>query len=289
MQTSVSKILAKTGETVKSRFGGLLGIWGIYFAAQIVLFIVLGVAIGASAFGAVAAAGADGLDGESAGLGLGAGMILMLILAYLAIIAIALAQTGSLIAFASPLQRISLGDALNVGFRSVLPLLGVFVLMLIAYFVAAIIVGLVLGIVGAISTTLAGLLGILLIPLLIYVMCRICTVYGVVAVDGVRNPLTAIQRGWAQTGSNVWAILGVIVIFFVAVLIVGGLLFMPMVTSMMSATMSGEPPSFAGMGLTMVGFLVFTVVLTIVSSALFAVIHAEVSDASPIATSEVFG
>jgi hypothetical protein len=288
MQTSVSQILAKTGETIKSRFGGLLGIWGIYFAAQIVLFIVMGVVIGASTFGALASIGA-GMDGQSAWSGFGGGMILMIILAYAAFLLIAVAQSSSLIAFASPLQKLSLGDALNAGLRSALPMLGVMVLLLIVYFVGALVLGLVLGLIGAISTTLAGLIGILLIPAGVYLMCRICTINAVVAVDGVGNSLTAIQRGWAQTRSNVLAIFGVLVIFVIALAVVGGLLIVPVFSSMMSASMMGEAPSFAGMGMTMVLLFLFSIVMTVVSAALFAVIHAEVSDSSASKTSEVFG
>lgn len=288
MQTSVSQILSKTGETVRSRFGGLLGIWGIYFGAQIVLFIVLGVAIGASVFGSIAAAGLGGAEGASAGMGLGAGMILMLILAYLAILLIAVAQSSSLIAFASPLQKLSLGDALNTGIRSALPMLGVMVLLLIAYFICALVFGLIVGLIGAVSSTLSGLLAILLIPVAIYVMCRICTINAVVAVDRVGNPITAIQRGWAQTGRNVLPILGVVVIFLIAMIVVGGLLFLPMFTSMMSAAASGAPPSFGGMGLTMLGFFAFSILMSIISAALFSVIHAEVSDVSPTTTGDVF-
>jgi hypothetical protein len=288
MQTSVSQILAKTGATVGSRFGGLLGIWGIYFVAQIALVVVLGLVIGASVFGAIAGAGAAGLDGPGAGMGLGVGMILMIVLAYLAILLIAVAQSSSLIAFASPLQKLSLGDALNAGMRSALPMLGVMVLLLIVYFVGALILGLVMGVIGSISTTLAGLVGIFLIPVGIYLMCRICTINAVVAVERVGNPIAAIKRGWAQTSSNVLAILGVMVIFVIALVVVGGLLFMPVISSMMSATMSGAPPSLSGMGLSMVGFFVFSIVMTIVSSALFAVIHAEVSDTSPAKTTDVF-
>lgn len=288
MQTSISQILAKTGETVKSRIGGLLGIWGIYFAAQIVLFIVLGLVIGGSIMAVMGGVGAGGLGGEGAAAGLGAGMILIIILAYLVVLLIAVAQSSSLIAFASPLQKLSLGDALNAGFRSALPMLGVMVLLIIVYFVGALVLGLVLGLIGAVSTTLAGLIGILLIPAGIYLMCRICTINAVVAVEGVTNPITAIQRGWAQTNSNVLPIFAVLVIFVVALVVVGGLLFMPMISSIMSASMSGAPPSFAGMGMTMVMFFLFSIVMTVVSSALFAVIHAEVSGASPAKTTDVF-
>jgi hypothetical protein len=289
MQTSVSQILAKTGETVKSRIGGLLGIWGIYFVVQIVLGILLFVVIGASVFGALAMAGSGGMDSAGAGMGFGVGTIVMIFLAYMAILLIAVAQSSSLIAFASPLQKLSLGDALNTGFRSALPMLGVMVLLIIVYFVGALVVGLILGLIGAISTTLSGLIGLLLIPVGIYLMCRICTINAVVAVDGVTNPINAIKRGWAQTNSNVLPIFVVLVIFVVALAVVGGLLIVPMFSSMMSASMMGEAPSFAGMGMTMVLLFLFSIVMTVVSSALFAVIHAEISDASPTKTSEVFG
>jgi hypothetical protein len=286
MQTSIGQILGKTGEVVKSRIGGLLGIWGVYFVAQIVLMIVVGMMIGASVFGAMAGLGGDPSAAGAAGFG--AGLIVMIILAYLVILLVVVAQSSSLIAFASPLQRLSLGDALNVGFRSALPMLGVMVLLLIAYFVCALIIGIVMGVLGSASSMLSGLVAILLIPAGIWVMCRICTINAVVAVEGVTNPINAITRGWAQTRSNVLAIFGVMVIFAVALFVVGGLLFMPMFSSMMSASMSGAAPSFAGMGFSMVLLFLFSIVMTVVSSALFSVIHAEVSGASPAKTSEVF-
>jgi hypothetical protein len=287
MQTSISQILAKTGETVKSRFGGLLGIWGIYFAAQIVLFVVLGVVIGGSIMAVMGGVGAGGLGGEGAAAGLGAGAILMFILAYLAILLIAAAQSSSLIAFASPLQKLSLGDALNAGFRSALPMLGVMVLLLIAYFICALVIGLVGGILASVVGSAVGVLVILLIPALLYLACRLCTINGVVAVDGVTNPITAIQRGWAQTRSNALSIFGAIAIFAIGAIVIGGLMLIPYF-NMISAAATGELPGVGSAVLTFIGFFGAMIILTVVSSALFAVIHAEVSDASPAKTTDVF-
>jgi hypothetical protein len=288
MQTSVSQILAKTGETVKNRIGGLLGIWGIYFAAQIVLFIVLGVVIGGSLMAAVGGIGAGGLGGEGAAAGFGAGAILMFILAYLAILLIAAAQSSSMIAFASPLQKLTLGDALNAGFRSALPMLGVMVLLLIAYFICALVIGLVGGILASVLGSAAGVLVLLLIPGLLYLVCRLSTINGVVAVDGVTNPITAIQRGWAQTRSNTLAIFGSIVIFAIGAIVIGGVMLIPYF-NMIGAVTSGEMPGVGSSVLTFIGFFGAMIILTVIGQALFAVIHAEVSDASPTATSEVFG
>lgn len=288
MQTSVSQILAKTGETVKNRIGGLIGIWGIYFAAQIVLFIVLGLVIGGSMMAVMGGIGAGGLGGDGMAAGLGGGAILMFILAYLAILLIAAAQSSSMIAFASPLQKLSLGDALNAGFRSALPMLGVMVLLLIAYFLCALVIGLVGGILASVLGSAVGVLAILLIPALLYVACRLCTINGVVAVDGVTNPITAIQRGWAQTRSNTLAIFGAIVIFAIGAIVIGGLMLIPYF-AMITAATSGEMPGVGSMLLTFVGLFGAMIVLTVIGQALFAVVHAEVSDASPTATSKVFG
>lgn len=278
MQTGVSQILGQTAKVLKARAGGLFGLWGVYFAGQILLFVILGVVIGASTFGSLAA-GAGGADPGSAMAGFGAGMILAIIVAYLLILLVALAQSSSLIAYASPLQKLSFGDALNSGVRSALPMLGVAVLMLIAYFVLALVLGLVLGVLGAVSTAVSGLLAILMIPAGIYLMCRICTINAVVAVDGVTNPINAISGGWAQTRGSVWAIIGVMVIFLIALLIVGGLLLWPFIRASVEAG-AGGAPDFSGMGLSMLGFFVFSVAISVVSAALVAAIHAELSDTS---------
>lgn len=286
MQTSVSRILGKTGEVLRTRFGGLVGLWGVFFAAQIVLFMILAAVIGASTFGALAA-GAGGAAPESGLGGLGAGIIVTIILAYVVILLISLAQSSSLIAYASPLQKLSFGDALNSGVRSALPMVGVALLLLVAYFVVAFLVALVLGLLGSVSSALSGLIAILLIPAGIYAASRICTINAVVAVDRVTNPINAIAAGWTQTRGSVWAILGAMVIFLVALVVVGGLLAWPLISASISAG-AGGVPDLGGLGLTFLGFFLFSIAVSVVSAALIAAIHAEVSSASASKATDVF-
>lgn len=281
MQTSVSRIFSKTGETLKTRSGPLFGLWATFFAAQIVLMVGLVAVIGVSTF---AGASADGSP-----FGFGGGMILGIIVMYLVILLIAAAQNASLTAMASPLQRISFGDALNAGVRSALPMLGVIVLLLIGYFVCALVAGLVFGVVATLGKPIAVLLGLLLIPAVIYLACRLCVINAVVAVDGVGNPVTAIARGWAMTRGHVSTILGAVLLFLVGTVVLGGLLFYSYFTSMMAAATMGQPPSAGGSLLTILAFFVYSIAVSIVGAALFAVIHGELSDTSATRTTDVFG
>lgn len=278
MQTSVFQILSKTGEILTSRIGLLLGLWATYFAMQIALFVVLAAFVGASALSSLSA-GSPGA--------LGVGMILLIVLAYLAYFLVAFAQAGSLTAMASPLQSQTFGEAFNAGVRSALPMLGALVLMLVGYFIAALVIGLLAAVLSFLGSAGPVILMILLIPAALYLMTRLCLIYAVISVDRVGNPIKAIARGWDLTRNNVQTILGVIIIFVVALIVVGGLLFVPLFTSMNSVA-TGGVPNMGGMMFAVVGFFVFSIALSIIGAALFSVIHSELSDTSAGQASAVF-
>lgn len=277
MTTTVSRIFAETWAILKSRLGPLLGLWGAYFAAQIALFVILGGMMGASMMGA-ASAGFSGMGG---------GSIALIFLLYVAYFLLALAQIGSLTAMASPLRQVSFGEALNIGIRSAVPLLGVLVVLMVAYFVCALVVGGVIGLLSSLGSAAPALALILVIPAVLYLMCRLCLIYAVVAVDRVGNPITAVSRTWILTRDNVLPIFGVMVVFVVAMVIVGGLLLAPMISSFGSVA-SGGVPNFGSMGFSFIGLFLMSIAISIASSALFAVIHGQLSDSSAVTSSEVF-
>lgn len=278
MQTSISQILGKTGEILVGRVGPLLGLWASYFVAQIVLFVILVAVMGVSAFGSVSGANVPAL---------GAGMIVAIVVVYIGYLALAFAQAGSLTAMASPLQRLSFSDAVGAGMRSVAPMLGVMVLLLIGYLAAALVIGILAGVLSMLGSVGPIILMLLLVPAGVYLMCRLCLIYAVIAVDRVGNPIKAISRGWGLTRGNVSTIIGVMLIFLVVTIILGGLLFLPFFNAV-NASATGAVPAFGGMIFSFIGFFLFSIALSIVSAVLFAVIHSELSDTSNVQTSDVF-
>lgn len=282
MQASVSQVLSKTFEMVKGRFGPLLGLFATYFAILIALILVVVLLTGGAMMGAVAM----GTSGDGSGAGaMGVGVILMLILFYLVYLLVVCAQNASMTAMASPLKQLSFGDAISLGMRSALPLLGVMVLLLIGYFGFAMVFGLIVGIMGNVGSVLAI---VVMLPAIVYLACRLCLVAPVVAVEGVTNPITAITRAWALSANNVLTIF-LSLLVLVAIAIAGGLLvFVPMMGAFASADMSGTPPSMGGMGLTFLLYIAFIVVISIVSAALIATLHSEIAGSDGQQTGEVF-
>lgn len=272
MQASATGIIGGTFAIVKERFGPMLGMLVIYFVIQIVLSIVLSASIGAS-FAMTLAAGRNGGLG-----GLGAGGFLMVGVFYLAIFALYAAQTASLTALASPLQRLSFGDALNIGFRCVPTMLGVLVILGVAYFALALVAGMLLGVLAFVSSWLAILGGLVLIPGVIYLASRLSVINAVVAVDREMNPIAAISRSWNLTRGNVMAIFLALVLFVVLAAIGIAIVITPSFSTIMAASNGGNAvPSFAGMGVTFLLGIVFGLVFALAASALVSVIHAELA------------
>ncbi|WP_310533484.1 hypothetical protein [Novosphingobium sp.] len=290
MTTSVGQIYGQTLEIVKGRFGPLLGLLATFFAINIALIIVFAMVIGVSAFAGMA----GGMEGNAGAIG--AGAILGVIVFYIIYILVYCAQSASMTAMASPLQRLTFSEALSAGMRSALPMLGVFVVLMIAYFVCALIVGLVVGVLSMAGSAVAFIAMLVVAIGAAYLACRLATVNAVIAVEGVGNPLTAISRGWNMTRGNVLTIFLSLLGYGLIALVLILLLFAPFFSlftaaSAMSIDPSAAPPEMPGVGsmifLFVAGIAVFALI-AIAGSALMSVIHGELSDASPKAAEDVF-
>lgn len=284
MSASISGILAKTLATVKERFGAMLGLWAIYFVVLIAVFAVFVGMIGVGTLSAFGAADPDSLGAGAIGAGMIGGMLLLYILYFL----VAFAQSSSMIAMASPLERPSLGDAFKTGLRSAPTMLGVVVLLLICYFVAAFAIGLVVAGLSAVNEALSAVSLVLIVPAMVWLFCRLMLVNAVVPLERKWNPLAAIGRTWAMTRGNALTIFLVLLIFLVGAIVVGGVLFYPFYSSIMASAISGEPPDLGGMGFTILAFLLGSIVFSIVFSALYAAMHAELAGPAGTDVDKIF-
>lgn len=284
----VSDVLATTVAMLRSRGIGMIGIW----LAFLVLVIILGaVAFGVIGAGALAAGGL-GVSGEGLGAGLGFGMLGVMLVFYLAYILIYMAQSLAMAHYASPLVEPDMGTSFSVGFRGALTMLGVTVLLLIVYFAVA----MVMGLAGAALSSVGDLVGagfaILMLPVAIYLMCRLSILLPVVAVDGVRNPVTAIGRTWALTRGNALAIFLSLLAFLVAAVAVFGVMFVFFAGSMQSLESSMAGGSGAALG-GMLGMLLVLILVGLVfaaaGAALMSAIHSKLSDRGTESLSRTFG
>ena len=288
----IGQVISDTFGVVKERFGTLLGLWAVYFGIIIVMFVVFGIGLGAVGLAGMAAMGGGDAMGEGGILAMGAGMIVFLVLFYLAYILVAMAQYASLISVASPLRQANFSDALSAGWRAAPALLMLMIVLIVGYVAAAMVFSLVAAAFSALGDTAGLVLSLLLVPVLAWLGCRLAPLFAVVAVDGVRNPFTAIGRSWHLTRGHALTIFLASLVFFIILLIVCGLLMLPsigLLTSMADpAAMAEVAPAFGSIALLFLSILVVSALFAILYSAFMAVIHSSLATASGLGAAEVF-
>jgi hypothetical protein len=284
MSLSVSQTISESFQMLRGRFGGMLGLYLVFFVIQTVLFMVMG-----SVFMGVMAAGAGAeVPGPGAFLGL--------FVAYIVYFLIAFAQSASLTHQASPLQNPSLGDSLSAGVRSALPLLGVTILMVIAYFAISIGISLVVGLLSFASSSLGSVVSLLVAAVLliavIYAFCRLMIVTQVVAIDRVTNPIRALQRAWSLTRGYALPIFVITLAISVISVVIFLLLAAPLISTFVAAGSTGSPPDIAAIGslgaFAVIGLVVAFVVLSLLWAAVGAAIHAALNRHMGSGTPDVF-
>lgn len=275
MILSVVGVISETFAVVKKRFPGLLGLWVTYFAITIGVMIIMLMLVGGSFAGMVASLDSGGPLGAGLGAGLGVGMIWMMVLFYLFYLLVLFAQYGSLCIMASPLRNGDFGDALDTGFRSAPVLLVTTIILIVAYFILSLILGIVSATLAKMGTVAVAAGGLLVLGGFLYLGCRLSPMIAIASVDGVRNPIAVISRSWALTRGNVLQILGAIVVFLIGSLIVLGIAILPLVGST-AVIASGDLGAAGGVALLSVLLLfVAGIVVALSYSALISVIHAQ--------------
>jgi hypothetical protein len=273
---------------VKARFGSLLGLWAVFFGINILLIVGLGIGFGAVGLASVAALG-GGDPSESGMMALGGGMIVFMILFYLAYILVLMAQYASMISAASPLRETSFGDAFAAGWRASPALLLLMIVLIVGYVVVAMVLGLLTSAVGGTGSIV---LTLLMLAVVVWLGCRLAPLFAVSAVDGVRNPFTAIGRAWRLTEGHALTIFLASLVILVIMIVIGGVALLP---SFGLIANLGDPSAMAdvgsalgGMGLMILGFLVLSALFTMIYSAFQAVIHGLLSNSTGEGVVEAF-
>ena len=286
----IGRVFSTSFAMLRQRFWPLVGMWAVFLAIQMAASTVLAVVMVMVGMAGVAGLGA-GFDDPAAFGGLGIVMIVFMVLFYGAYIVLLLAQQAAMVTLGSPLEEPVFGTAMNRGFRSALPFFGLSVLLVLAYFALTAAVLAVMSLVsvggGAAGGVVSGLLGLLMLPLVIWLACRLSVLVAVVAVDQVFNPVTALRRSWAVTRGKALRIL-LALAGFIGISLVA--LAVPFVLIFFAADMAESSPG-AGIGLGIVGLLIFVplfVVYTIYTATFTAALHCEVTEGGAEQLEEVF-
>lgn len=288
----IGQVLSDTFGVVKARFGSLLGLWAIYFGITIALYFGFAIAIGTAGIGTFAAmASGDSFDASTSFAAFG-GMAVLVLLFYLAYLLLVLAQYASLITQASPLRQVTVGEALGAGWRAAPALLLLMIVLLVGYFVATI----VLAVPGAALSSLGNwgivLFAIVLVPLLVWLGCRLALLFSVMAVDGVRNPFKAIRRSWALTRGHALAIFLASLVLLLILAVVCGLALLPSIGVLAGfsdpATFADASSAIGAILLLLAGMLVISAAINLLYCAFLAVLHSTLTGAAGQGAAEAF-
>jgi hypothetical protein len=267
----------------RQRFWVLLGMWAVFFAIQIGGSILLG--IGALLMGAAGLAGFGSLlEDPAAAAGVGIGMIVVFVLLYSAYIVLVLAQQAALVTLASPLEEPSFGAAISRGFRSALPFFGVVVLLVIGWFALSFLAG-ALATMGGGSPVGELVRLVLLVPLLVYLGCRLSVLVPVVAVERVFNPIAALRRCWAVTQGKLRSILLALLAFLAVTLVLLGVPFGILLSLVLNDPVGAESTAAALLPLV---FFPVLIVYSIFAATYVAALHYEVTGGGAEALEDVF-
>jgi hypothetical protein len=231
-------------------------------------------------------------DGAMAG---GAAMVLVLIVVYVGYLLVAMAQYASLITMASPTGRPTFGDALGAGWRAAPALLLLMVVLIVGYIAAALVFSLFGVVVAATGDAGSVVLALVLLPVLVWIGCRLTPLFAVVAVDRVRNPFKAIGRSWRLTRGHALTIFLASLVLMVILLLICSVALLPSIGLLRSmadpAAMAGADAmgqAFGGMALFGVGLLVASVLFNLLYCAFMAVVHGTLTSATGEGMAETF-
>ena len=282
MDLRISAVLSNMLATVKQRIGPLLGLFAIFIAINLVLGVVMFGLIGGGAF----------MFGQMENpAAMGVGFLLAFILFYIVYILVSFAMSAALVHHSSPVLTPSFGESFAMGFKRLPTLVGLVLLLLVAYF-AFVIVGVLVGAVFSQAGDAGAILAFVLLGIVgIWLACRLAIMMPVIVVDGVTNPITAIRRSWALTRGNALRIFLTIVVFVLAVLAVLALVVGIFGGSFYGLSGSMDDGAGAGLAVGMIALLVviylaFIALLTIVGNAFVASLHAAL--AGPQTVAETF-
>ncbi len=196
--------------------------------------------------------------------------------------ALLLAAFGQLVAsitilalLADP-DRPTVREALGMVPRLILPMIGAQLLVALLTQIPSLIA-------SVLPEAMAAALGLVALPVTLYLTIKFCLTSGVIVLGRQRNPVTAMRDSWRLTKSNSFRLFG----FFAMLMLVAaviGLIIMLVIGLILSA--AGDRASLIG------NAAVFALLLTLfytVSFALTASIYRQLSQSLPEAEADLFG
>jgi hypothetical protein len=167
----------------------------------------------------------------------------------------------------------TVGEALGTGLRSIPTYIAA---QLISAIGAGVVIGLPLGLIAGFAPQAVTVLAVIAALMLVfYLFIKFALIAPVIAIEGERNPIAAMQRSWRLTKSNSFRILLFLFLLMFTIGIISAL-----VTGTLGLVLSAFGEPVASIGIDVVGGLV-NAVLTVVFLVVTVAIYRQLAGASP--------
>jgi hypothetical protein len=186
----------------------------------------------------------------------------------------------SLLALLTDRGRPTVGEAMGIGIRSIPTYLAAQILSALAVGLA---VGIPLGIVAAAGSPIAAVLvGFALVLVGAYLFVKFSLIAPVIAIDGVRNPITALRQSWRLTKGNSFRIVAFVLLLFFTIGIIAAL-----VSGILGLVFSALGSQIADIGNGLVSAAVNTFI-GVIFLVVIAAVHRQLSGQTPEGLAQTF-
>ena len=186
----------------------------------------------------------------------------------------------SLLALLTDRGRPTVGEAMGIGIRSIPTYLAAQILSALAVGFA---VGIPLGIVAATGSVIAVVLvGFALVLVGAYLFVKFSLIAPVIAIDGVRNPITALGQSWRLTKGNSFRIVAFVLLLFFTIGIIAAL-----VSGILGLVFSALGSQIADIGNGLVSAAVNTFI-GVIFLVVIAAVHRQLAGQSPEGLAKTF-
>lgn len=186
----------------------------------------------------------------------------------------------SLLALLSDRGHPTVGEALRTGISAIPSYIAAQLLSALA---AGLVIGVPLGLLAAIAPPPVVAFAVLALMIVaVYVFVKFSLISPVIAIEELRNPLSAIARSWRLTKGNSLRIFAFFVLLFITVVIIGAL-----VQGILTLILSAIGGAVATIGTGLVSAAVNTV-MSVIFLVVLAAIHRQLAGATPERLAETF-
>lgn len=188
--------------------------------------------------------------------------------------------TLALFALVGRHHRPTVGEAIAIGAKTLLPYLAASLIVAVVFVLAGLVLGVIAGLAGAIVATI---LGIVLFVAIVIIIVRMILVAPVMVIEQNLNPVAALKRSWDLVKGNTRYVAGFLFLLFLSMIVISAVL--GMIFGLLAAL---APSAELGLWINAILSGIMGAVLTVVMLTIYMAIYRQLAGPGDAAVSETF-